>query len=117
MFSRLDEFFDSAVLHYKALGYGGPLHIHMSLEKISDRKLIGYLEGTKALGGDYNCLDPQVYHEQVAVAHSLGEQKFMLIQDIVQRIGWAYNWVVTPELLNSYYEFKKPKAERLAEDR
>lgn len=111
IFSRLAEFIDSAILFYSAIGYGGPLHFLVSLTSLSNKKLIGYLEANRCLGGEFTCVDPEVHHEQAILAHSLDQQKSTLIYDVVQRVGWSFNWEISPQLLDLYYQSSKPKSQ------
>jgi hypothetical protein len=109
IFSRLDEFLDSAKSFYTKLGYSGPLHFRFALENITGAKLLWYAGGKSDAGPSPNAIDSDIHYEEIVLTHSLGNLKGTLILNTMQQIGCAFNWEVSAELLEQYYLSNKRK--------
>ena len=104
IFWRLDDFLDSAILFYAGVGYRGPLEFRLTLDFITGKELSGHLRGVNPSGGRYTCIDPVLRYGEVLLGHYLNQQKDTLIGNVVDQIGWAYNWEISFETLAKFYD-------------
>jgi hypothetical protein len=101
IFRRLDEFIDSGMKYYRLLGYWGTLEFRAALETVKGCVLRETNRNSHSPA--LTSPDDEVYFSTVVTAGALKEEKPRLILRAAQQIAWAFNWGLTPELLDGYY--------------
>lgn len=108
IFCRLDQFIDSAIKFFNSLKYWGPLLYKVRLDSLSGCGLVKY-PPSGPIATVYYCLDTDIEVCETILAADLPSQKSLIILRSAQRIAWGFNWDLAPEVLEDYYEAKKPK--------
>lgn len=106
VFCRLDEMFDCAAKFFAKIGFSGWLHFRMQLEN-----LVGFPFGKYSADvvGFYTSFTPDnsIEFEASLSSTRIPEEKAALITSAARRVAWAFNWDVSPDLLNEYYSRNK----------
>jgi Putative DNA-binding domain len=107
VFCRLDEIFDCGAKFFAKIGFSGWLHFHMQLEN-----LVGFPFGKYSSDGIgfYTSLTPDnsIEFEANLSSTRIPEEKAALVTAAARRAAWAFDWDLSPELLNKYYARYKP---------
>jgi len=102
IFRLLDEFIESTIKYYRVLGYWGALEFQAALEAVKGCVLRE--TNRNSYSPILNSPDNEVRFSTVVTAGALMEEKPRLILGAAQQIAWAFNWNLTPELLDKYYK-------------
>jgi len=104
---RLDEFLDSAIKYYHQIRYWGVLDFRMHLDHIHGCGLGRYHPDEHDTPPLYSP-DAEVRFSDAVLASVLEVEKPQLILRATQRVGWAFGWNLSEQLLKSYYAKYKP---------
>lgn len=100
---RLDEFIDSGIKYYRELGYWGFLLFKMHLGSVRECPFLLPLR-EEPIDELPSSLDEDVFFSDVILSGALSEEKHRLILKSAQQIAWAFDWDITTEYLNRFYE-------------
>ncbi|MCA1606353.1 MAG: hypothetical protein LC775_12975 [Acidobacteria bacterium] len=101
VFCRLDEMFDCAAKFFAKLGFSGWLHFHMQLENLVGFSFVNSSDGP----GFYTSFTPDnsIEFEASLSSTRIPEEKAPLVTAAARRVAWAFDWDLSPDLLNKYY--------------
>jgi len=108
VFRRLDEFIDSGVKYFRLMRYWGALEFRAALEAVKGCVLRE--TNRNSYSPDLSSPDNEVRFSTIVTAGALKEEKARLILGVAQQIAWAFNWALTPQLLDTFYKEKKGKS-------
>jgi len=100
--SRADQFIDSGIKYYEELGYWGMLLFRVHLDNILEYILNPDLQILFRITPLFSP-DNEVQFTDIILAGSLGKEKEHLTFESIRRIGWAFDWNITPPLLNAFF--------------
>ena len=105
IFRRLDEFIESSIKYFLHMGYWGVLEFRAALEAVQECMLRA--TNNNSYSQVLTSPDHEVKFSAVVTAGALKEEKPRLILGAAQQIAWAFNWSLSPELLDAYYKEKR----------
>ena len=108
VFARLDEMFDCAAKFFKTIGFNGWLHFRMRLENLVGCPFGKYTADEVGFEISFTP-DPSVEFEATLSSTRILDEKPVLITAAARRVAWAFDWDVSPALLNKYYSRYKGK--------
>jgi len=93
IFSRLDQFFDSAIRLYSELGFWGLLQFMVELKAIEGVRLLQHRgRDDWRRGRVLNCPDSEIRFSEIILAVELEASKPQVILRAAQRIAWGFDW-------------------------
>jgi hypothetical protein len=97
VFARLDEFLDSAAKFYREIGYWGVPYSS------------AWISATLRAADWARTLRPGLMTNRCPRLNrkSIGDSKPELILNAARRVGWAFGWNVTEQLLSQFYKKAK----------
>lgn len=100
IFARIEEFTDSALKFFYALGFFGPVHFSMHLSDILEIQLFPYPQ--EYPDEFFHSLDNEVIHSEILTVGDLEEKRFETGFRFVQRIAWTYGWEATSGMMQQW---------------
>lgn len=102
---RMFEVVESGAKFYDRIGYSGPLHFRMRLENlIGLRFRLFEIELRQFEYFSAYSADPKIDLAQSIATYDLNDGKKKAVLYFAERVGWAFNWHITDEFLDQFYE-------------
>lgn len=103
---RMFEVVESGAKFYDQIGYSGPLHFRMRLENLISLPFLAVdFEFGRPISYEKHSTDPVIDLEQSVATYDFADRKAETILFFAERVGWAFNWQITEEFLEEFYNF------------
>jgi hypothetical protein len=101
---------ESAEKFYQEIGYQGPITVRLELDRIDTLPMwVADLTSREASQETHNrySADRKVEALVYANTRTLAIERSAIVCQLIQRVAWAYDWDVNPEMLAGYATWRK----------
>ncbi len=102
IFARLDQFMRVAKRYLDCLQYQGVVWLNVLLGSLANSTL-GHYSPSEQIDSYSECPDDAVWFESSLTISEWDVEYEDVVIEAAQKIGWAYDWELTPELIKLYF--------------